>query len=140
MSEERSRLWTLDEMELLAHAWGPSQLWSIPMRVYEGEARVEFDDEDLTVPITLFLPSDATDATKVHEAGHAVHLARYPESRTWSTEKCETFAFLGVVRLKLDDQYPDDAPGLAAARALFKREPVFYDRLMKLAAETDVGN
>lgn len=127
---------TVAEIDLLISAWGANAVWRIPLHVYEGEARCEFDTDDVKGTLKMYWPKDATDATKVHEAGHAAHLALYPESATWPTLKCETFAMLGVVRLGLEKPY-GGLPEIAAARGLLKREPRHYDLAMKLAAELD---
>ena len=132
---------TVAEIDLLISAWGCNAVWRIPLHVYAGEPQVEFDDGSpphhdwgTGEKMRMYWPEDATDATKVHEAGHATHLALYPESATWPTLKCETFAMLGVVRLGLEGPY-GDLPEIRAARGLLKREPARYDLVMKLAAE-----
>lgn len=136
---ECRRKLTFAEIDLLISAWGCNAVWRIPLHVYEGEARVEFDTDDVKGTLKMYWPEDATDAMKVHEAGHAAHLALYSESATWPTFKCETFAMLGVVRLKLDGVY-GPRPEIVAAAGLLKREPARYDRVMELAAKPDDGD
>lgn len=123
---------------MLAQAWGPSSVWKIPPRVWDdgGPARVEFDDGAVRETLRIFLPADATDAAKVHEAGHAIHLAVYPESATWPTLKCEVFAMLGVVRLKMDGAY-GPRPEIVRAGELLKQGGIGYLGAMKLAAADD---
>lgn len=133
------RLWTPAEIDLLAHAWGPSTVWyHVPTGVYVGSpSRVEFDDENPYSPTMVYIAPDAAPATKVHEAGHAIHVNKYPDSRKWSTLKCETFAMLGVVRAGLDEVY-GDLPEVLAARRIVAAQPLRYDLMMKMAAEMDV--
>lgn len=45
----------------------------------------------------IFCPEDAGPAVLMHEFGHALHDAQYPESKAWPVEKCEAFALLADV-------------------------------------------
>lgn len=133
-----TRRWTPDEIDLLAHAWGPRTLWyHLPMRVYVGgPARVEFDEDSPLVTRKLYLPDDAPASSKIHEAGHALHLSMYPESARWSTHKCETFAMLGIVKMRMEAVY-GPLPEVVAAQAIVATHPLRYDLAMQMAAELD---
>lgn len=59
--------------------------------------RCLFLHETEVSPSFIFCPAAEGIATFVHELGHAVHTAHYPESESWTVYQCEAFALLANV-------------------------------------------
>lgn len=149
----KTRQLTGSEM-LLAHClWGPSIYPTLTRTRIIGERfRHEFIDslvgdwgfqqpkpgeepvdgailtlvDDMAPFSFLFCPEDAGPAVLMHEFGHAVHTAKYPESKRWPVEKCEAFALLADVnaeRWKTLDSHEHEA--FALHRLAFKDDPLY---------------
>lgn len=90
----------------------------------EGAILTLIDD---MAPISfLFCPADAGPAVLMHEFGHAVHTAKYPESKDWPVEKCEAFALLADVnaeRWKTLDSHEHEA--FALHKLAFRGDPMY---------------
>lgn len=82
---------------------------------------------DATAPISfIFCPEDAGPAVLMHEFGHALHDAQYPESKSWPVAKCEAFALLSDVnadRWKTLDSHEHEA--FTRHRLAIEADPVY---------------
>ena len=88
---------------------------------------------DAAAPITfIFCPEDAGPAVLMHEFGHAVHDAQYPESKRWPVDKCEAFALLADInaeRWKTLDSHEHEA--FARHRLAVQADPVYAAALAR---------
>lgn len=74
----------------------------------------------------IFCPEGAGPAVLMHEFGHALHDAQYPESKRWPVEKCEAFALLADVnaeRWKTLDSHEHEA--FAVHRLAVQADPMY---------------
>jgi hypothetical protein len=74
----------------------------------------------------IFCPVEAGPAILMHEFGHAVHYAQYPDSVAWPVAKCEAFALLSDVnaeRWKTLDSHEYEA--FARHRLAIAADPVY---------------
>ena len=74
----------------------------------------------------IFCPVEAGPAILMHEFGHAVHYAQYPQSQAWPVAKCEAFALLSDVnaeRWKTLDSHEHEA--FARHRLAIAADPVY---------------
>lgn len=92
---------------------------------------------DDNAPISfIFCPEDVGPAVLMHEFGHALHTAQYPESRKWTTIKCEAFALLSDVnaeRWKTLDSHEHEA--FTQHRLSIQADPVYspwWERALEL--------
>lgn len=145
------RMLTGSEM-LLAHClWGPGIYPTLrKTRIIDDVFRHEYVDElvgtwgyqqpdekptdlailtlvdDKALVTFVFCPTIAGPATLMHEFGHALHNAQYPESLRWSVEKCEAFALLADVnadRWKTLDSHEHEA--FAVHRLAVQADPMY---------------
>lgn len=112
-----------DFIDELVDIWGfqPPPPDQVP---HDGAILTLVDDK---APFSfLFCPEGAGPAVLMHEFGHAVHTAMYPESKHWPVAKCEAFALLSDVnamRWKTLDSHEYEA--FAVHRLAILEDPMY---------------